>query len=685
MSILSSTVSGNVSNGKGGGIYAATGTVLVDTSTVSGNTAAAGGGIYSGGNVNVMNSTVSGNSADTTGGISIFGNGNTLTVDHSTITENSAFFGSGGIRATQAGVVIRNSIVSGNNETDGLHDDIYTYLTTVQMAYSLLGDGYGSGLTEAPLGSPDANGNLIGGAMYGPISAQLAPLANNGGPTETHLLLPGSPASNAGDPAFTGPPLFDQRGAGFARVLDGRVDMGAVEVITGNAAPIVTLQGPTMATAGATLHYTFATLDPDSRAFDVLLTSGGLEGTKSNEQFDRQTGIGSFDVTFAAGFTYTRISVQVRDFDGDYSNVDSLDVFLIGGGGMLPPGALFGDAGGQQADDNLLLDFPNGFYYLNGVQHPLAGLSEITFDGGGGVNSIGVDGNQQNVVYETDPQDPSRGVIRAPGYTIRFVNMTPVDFDNVGTLTIAFAGANDQIDLENDFNTLVTSSGELPGQIPALKLSGTSGGVGFERAHVFRTNTIVIDTTDVDGDDTVVIHSGFFGHGNTNLSINTGNGNDSVTVAGQLGLSGTLDIRSAQVLFQANVFASQVDVSSGVTLTVPTGVTVSAADVNVAAAGALVLDGQLNGDLHNAGLFSGNSVVAGNYDGAGELIVGNGLGTFHVVGNFVSTGIVRMDVNGTVAGTDYDQIFVSANADITGATLIVTVGYVPAQPTSLHW
>jgi hypothetical protein len=58
-------------------------------------------------------------------------------------------------------------------------------------------------------------------------------LANYGGLTFTHALLPGSPAINAGDPnavaGMNGVPLYDQRGAPFVRVAGGRIDMGAVE------------------------------------------------------------------------------------------------------------------------------------------------------------------------------------------------------------------------------------------------------------------------------------------------------------------------------------------------------------------------------------------------------------------------------------------------------------------------
>ena len=58
----------------------------------------------------------------------------------------------------------------------------------------------------------------------------LGPLQDNGGPTFTLDLLPGSPAIDAGDPKFTPPPLYDQRGTPFVRVFNGRIDIGSFEV-----------------------------------------------------------------------------------------------------------------------------------------------------------------------------------------------------------------------------------------------------------------------------------------------------------------------------------------------------------------------------------------------------------------------------------------------------------------------
>ena len=59
------------------------------------------------------------------------------------------------------------------------------------------------------------------------INPLLAPLADNGGLTQTHLRLPGSPALNTGSnsQAFA----TDQRGAGFARMIGGTADRGPLK------------------------------------------------------------------------------------------------------------------------------------------------------------------------------------------------------------------------------------------------------------------------------------------------------------------------------------------------------------------------------------------------------------------------------------------------------------------------
>lgn len=226
-----------------GGIRA--GAVVVDSSTISRNFAAdRGGGISISGGLadsTITNSTISGNAANEGGGV-FHAPTHLLWIEHSTITENEAVTnrgepGRGGglaeaLRGSDSMLRVRNSIVAGN-ATSGTGPDIVAGPGGFYR-FNLIGDASGpAALTEAPVGSPDANGNLVGGPAHGVIDPQLGPLADNGGPTLTHALLPGSPAIDAGDaalrPGVVGVPEFDQRGEPLARVVGARIDIGAVE------------------------------------------------------------------------------------------------------------------------------------------------------------------------------------------------------------------------------------------------------------------------------------------------------------------------------------------------------------------------------------------------------------------------------------------------------------------------
>ena len=101
------------------------------------------------------------------------------------------------------------------------------------------------------LSNDSGNGHLNGPGDQINTDPLLGPLQDNGGPTFTHALLPGSPAIDTGDPNFTPPPDFDQRGPGFPRVVNGRIDIGAFEV-QGTPTPTPTPTATPTSTASAT-------------------------------------------------------------------------------------------------------------------------------------------------------------------------------------------------------------------------------------------------------------------------------------------------------------------------------------------------------------------------------------------------------------------------------------------------
>src|SRR4029450_7767982 len=122
----------------------------------------------------------------------------------------------------------------------GIYNARYGTSATLELSNTILNAGssgeniFNDGGTVTWLGDNVSSDNG-GGYLTTPgdqINSDplLGPLQDNGGPTFTHALLPGSPAINAGDPSFTPPPDYDQRGPGYPRVVDDRIDIGAFEV-----------------------------------------------------------------------------------------------------------------------------------------------------------------------------------------------------------------------------------------------------------------------------------------------------------------------------------------------------------------------------------------------------------------------------------------------------------------------
>ncbi|NJK65014.1 MAG: hypothetical protein HC921_21945 [Synechococcaceae cyanobacterium SM2_3_1] len=112
-----------------------------------------------------------------------------------------------------------------------------TASTSPECSGSVSGSFNVFGVNSNSGGCPTGGSNIVPSVD---ISNILNPLADNGGfipaapvsttTIQTQSLPAGSPAINAGDPNFTTPPDFDQRGSGFARIMGGRVDIGSFEV-----------------------------------------------------------------------------------------------------------------------------------------------------------------------------------------------------------------------------------------------------------------------------------------------------------------------------------------------------------------------------------------------------------------------------------------------------------------------
>jgi beta-glucanase (GH16 family) len=219
LTLVDSTVRDNSSGHAGGGVYSFFNTTtIIERSTISGNTAAdVGGGIRSLGNVDVVNSTISGNTA-------------------------SANFHGGAVFSTDGVMNMVNTTVAGNTSTGGTGDVFVGTFTaaaaTLNLTNTIVQSGPGSG-SSCFLGffgpgavainsnggnlASDGSCNLTATGDQPNTDPLLAPLADNGGPTQTHALTAGSPAIDAADAAAC--PVIDQRGV----ARDAACDIGSFE------------------------------------------------------------------------------------------------------------------------------------------------------------------------------------------------------------------------------------------------------------------------------------------------------------------------------------------------------------------------------------------------------------------------------------------------------------------------
>ena len=200
-----------ISYNTGGGILITGGTTILNNSTINNNSnSTGGGGLYTnGGNTTINNTTVSNNNAALGGGL--YNRGGNLNLNNVTVSNNTATRGGGIYSIVGFGNTnIRNSILANNTATIS---GIDCYISLTSSGYNVVGSTSGCTI-------PAASGDQFN------VNPILGPLQDNGGSTFTHSLLPGSPAIDAGDNATC--EATDQRGV--ARPQGATCDIGAFEV-----------------------------------------------------------------------------------------------------------------------------------------------------------------------------------------------------------------------------------------------------------------------------------------------------------------------------------------------------------------------------------------------------------------------------------------------------------------------
>jgi len=305
----------------GGGLRLGSGTVLVKDTVFSGNTAVLqGGAIWSGesGAITLDNVTISGNratdpSAGYGGGIKI-SNSRGFTIKNSTIVYNTAGEIGGGLFDGPA--TLRNTIIAFNTAANGNNSRQNCSQPYVNGGGNLQSSRQS---TNDPL---CAAGITLGNPQLGPLTR------NNGGLTETHALLPGSPGVDLGDNRYCS--AADQRGV--LRPFDGngdgiaRCDSGAYE--------LVSFSGATAA-GSAPYRNAFETPFPTLTWSRITgATSYGLE-IDNNSDFSsvnfryEDIAAASFQVPDALPISVWYWRVRVKSADGNWGGWSVPDSFVV--------------------------------------------------------------------------------------------------------------------------------------------------------------------------------------------------------------------------------------------------------------------------------------------------------------------------------------------------------------------
>jgi hypothetical protein len=579
LSLVDSIITGNFTqDGSGGGLYN-TGKLTASGTVIANNSANGGGGLGNSDIANLSECTISGNTAEFDGGGVL--NYGTASVSASTISGNSADTGGGVYNSVAylgtngAVATLTNSTVSGNHAQNdsailnGAKCDLITTDSTISQNYGLFyGSVYNSGLaliantiiagnTASSLSSdgPDVTGsftsqghNLIGetdgstgwtgtdfrGTTAKPVAADLTPLGDFGGPTQTMVPYTGSPALGNGSTSLIPAGITtDQRGK--ARVVNGQVDIGSVEVQSEPAVKIVAPATQTSVAGRTTLFKLGSFTDPntkgpftmivnwgDGSAGDVdYLNSAGTIPEQSHlflhpgtftgsvviiDDLGNSSDVGKFAIKISAA---EPVTITVNTINDQFDSPGSKTVSLADAVAMadtlagkvtiqFDPKVFAAHQTITLSEGSLLLDMPAGQIDING---PAAGVS-VSGNGMYGVMQIdsGFTASLSNLAIV----DGSSDVLVGGVFNMGTLNVVDCTFsgdngaiENFGTLTLinttladnsaqdTFGGGLDNLGNASLINVTITGN------------SATAGGgiYSYDDSSLTLANTIVAGNT----------------------------------------------------------------------------------------------------------------------------------------------------------------------------------------------
>lgn len=239
IALYTSKVTGNTTTiGNGAGVYSFYGNVYARYSSFDGNVAGgqSGGGIYAYVDADLYSCTVSNNrSAFSGGGMRV---ANQVSLTNTTVTGNFSTNDTGALSAYRVSIffstITANTVGPQNYPLGGVgfiaSGDVTGSIITGNMGDNIIGEAPVNGSNNIIVPSPFGHSQTLPGDTLS-CNPNLAPLADNGGPTRTMALGDGSCALNTG-PVYSPSLPSDQRGPKFARRVGSATDIGAFELQT---------------------------------------------------------------------------------------------------------------------------------------------------------------------------------------------------------------------------------------------------------------------------------------------------------------------------------------------------------------------------------------------------------------------------------------------------------------------
>ncbi|MGA2621250.1 MAG: choice-of-anchor Q domain-containing protein, partial [Thermoguttaceae bacterium] len=396
--LTSSTFSGNAAV-DGGAVYNGVSIYTYDTEsvtlsgcTLSGNSAQYGGGLFNTSRAlaTLDTCTLSGNTATgTADGLGQGGalyNGGTMTLSASTVSANSGYQGGGAW--SNGSLTLADSIVAGNTLTDaGGADPDLSGSVVAASSYNLIGDGTGeSGITNG------TGGNKIG-TSGDSINPLLAPLAANGGSTETMAPLAGSPAIEAGGPITT---LTSAIGA-----TDTAISVADAAAIASTALVCeIQIDGEQMLLTNVDLTHNILTVSRELPPIGVAHSFGAGVYFAYDQRgvampLPGVPDIGAVQLRPASQLAFTTqptsaaagasiapaVQVSVEDASGNLVATDNSSVTLaLTGGGTLGGTYIEPAAGGVATFSDLSISTPGNGYTLTATDGSLVGATSTSFN-----------------------------------------------------------------------------------------------------------------------------------------------------------------------------------------------------------------------------------------------------------------------------------------------------------------